>query len=107
MRRTGLAAMTTACCSDRAHGCLSSQCQEPRPSTVEAKPPLHRTGGNMDLGLTAKRALVTGSTAGIGLATARALAREGAHVTLNGRTRARVDEALARLRADVPDAAVD
>jgi len=61
----------------------------------------------MDLGLTGKRALVTGSTAGIGLATALALAREGAHVTLNGRTRARVDEALARLRADVPGATVD
>ena len=61
----------------------------------------------MDLGLTGKHALVTGSTAGIGWATARALAREGARVTINGRTPARVDEALGRLRADVPGAAVD
>ncbi len=61
----------------------------------------------MDLGLSGKRALVTGSTAGIGWATARALAREGARVTVNGRTPARVDEALARLRADVPGAVVD
>jgi NAD(P)-dependent dehydrogenase (short-subunit alcohol dehydrogenase family) len=53
----------------------------------------------MDLGLTGKRALVTGSTAGIGFATAEALAREGAHVIVNGRTQRRVDEALARLRA--------
>jgi NAD(P)-dependent dehydrogenase (short-subunit alcohol dehydrogenase family) len=53
----------------------------------------------MDLGLTGKRALVTGSTAGIGFATAEALAREGAHVIVNGRTQRRVDEALAKLRA--------
>jgi NAD(P)-dependent dehydrogenase (short-subunit alcohol dehydrogenase family) len=52
----------------------------------------------MDLGLTGKRALITGSTAGIGFATAEALAREGAHVIVNGRTQRRVDEALARLR---------
>ena len=44
----------------------------------------------MDLGIAGKRALVTGSTAGIGFATARALAREGARVILNGRTQARV-----------------
>jgi NAD(P)-dependent dehydrogenase (short-subunit alcohol dehydrogenase family) len=36
----------------------------------------------MDLGLTGKRALITGSTAGIGFATAEALAREGAHVII-------------------------
>jgi NAD(P)-dependent dehydrogenase (short-subunit alcohol dehydrogenase family) len=54
----------------------------------------------MDLGLSGKTALVTGSTAGIGFATARALAREGARVTLNGRTEARVAEALARMQAE-------
>lgn len=61
----------------------------------------------MDLGLEGKVALVTGSTAGIGYATARALAREGAKVTINGRTRARVDEALAHLREDAPQASFD
>src|SRR5882757_9958862 len=61
----------------------------------------------MDLGLNSKRALVTGSTAGIGFATAVALAREGAHVVLNGRTRARIDEALLQLRAAVPNARAD
>jgi NAD(P)-dependent dehydrogenase (short-subunit alcohol dehydrogenase family) len=60
----------------------------------------------MDLGLKGKRALVTGSTAGIGFAAARALAAEGASVVLNGRTKARVDEAVARLKAELPGAAV-
>ena len=53
----------------------------------------------MDLQLTGKTALVTGSTAGIGYAIAEALAREGAHVVINGRTQQRVDDALKRLGA--------
>ncbi|HET6578572.1 MAG TPA: SDR family oxidoreductase [Gemmatimonadales bacterium] len=60
----------------------------------------------MDLGLAGKRALVTGSTAGIGFATAAALAREGAEVVVNGRTRARVDAAMARIRAAAPGARI-
>ena len=55
----------------------------------------------MDLGLTSKLALVTGSTAGIGFATAEALAREGARVILNGRTHARVEAAVTQLRNSV------
>lgn len=47
----------------------------------------------MDLQLADKRAVVTGSTAGIGLAIASLLAREGASVIINGRTQERVDEA--------------
>ena len=61
----------------------------------------------MDLGLKGKRALVTGSTAGIGFATARALANEGAHVTLNGRTEARVGDAVDRIRRELSNATVD
>lgn len=58
----------------------------------------------MDLGLTGKHALVTGSTAGIGYALAKGLAAEGAHVILTGRTQSGVDAALERLRAAVPEA---
>lgn len=61
----------------------------------------------MDLGLSAKLALVTGSTAGIGLATAEVLAREGARVIVNGRTAERVDAALTQLRKAVPYARVE
>jgi NAD(P)-dependent dehydrogenase (short-subunit alcohol dehydrogenase family) len=49
----------------------------------------------MDLGLNGKTALISGSTAGIGLAVATALAREGAAVIVNGRTQERVDRAVA------------
>jgi NAD(P)-dependent dehydrogenase (short-subunit alcohol dehydrogenase family) len=51
----------------------------------------------MDLQLEGKRALVTGSTAGIGFAIAKGLAKEGASVIVNGRTTKRVDEALTAL----------
>jgi len=54
----------------------------------------------VDIGLKGKRALVSGSTAGIGLAIASALAREGASVIINGRAQASVDEAVGRLRSD-------
>ena len=58
----------------------------------------------MDLGLAGKHALVTGSTAGIGLAIARGLAAEGANVAVTGRTQATVDAALKRIREGAPDA---
>lgn len=54
----------------------------------------------MDLQLTDKVALVTGSTAGIGFAIAHTLAREGATVIVNGRTQAAVDEAVNRIRTE-------
>ena len=60
----------------------------------------------MDLGLKGKRAIVTGSTAGIGLAAARALAEEGALVTINGRTADRVQAAVRTLELEVPGAHV-
>jgi len=60
----------------------------------------------MDLKLIGKRAVVSGSTAGIGLATARLLAAEGAKVVVNGRTAARVEEAVGAIVEAVPDAEV-
>jgi NAD(P)-dependent dehydrogenase (short-subunit alcohol dehydrogenase family) len=54
----------------------------------------------MDLQLTGKAALVTGSTAGIGYAIAAALAREGASVIVNGRTQSAVDAARDKLAAN-------
>jgi len=53
----------------------------------------------MQLELENKRALVTGSTAGIGYAIAEALLREGARVIINGRTQKSVAEAHTRLAA--------
>src|SRR5258706_4141383 len=60
----------------------------------------------MDLGLSGKHALVTGSTAGIGLAIAKGLSAEGASVVVAGRTQASVDAALKRLKDAVPEAKV-
>jgi len=56
----------------------------------------------VDLQLTGKRALVSGSTAGIGFAIARKLAAEGASVIVNGRTEERVAEAAGKIRKEYP-----
>src|SRR5882757_7197133 len=53
----------------------------------------------MDLQLGDKTALVTGSTAGIGLEIARTLAVEGAGVIITGRNQQKLDRALASIRA--------
>lgn len=60
----------------------------------------------MDLQLAGKVAFVSGSTAGIGFATARRLTREGARVVVNGRTQARVDAAIDQIRGEVSNASV-
>jgi NAD(P)-dependent dehydrogenase (short-subunit alcohol dehydrogenase family) len=54
----------------------------------------------MNINLTGKRALVTGSTSGIGRATAASLARAGADVVVNGRDDGRVADAVKALRAE-------
>ena len=53
----------------------------------------------MDLGLTGKVAVITGSTRGLGLASATSLVAEGCHVCVCGRTQATLDAAVASLTA--------
>ena len=60
----------------------------------------------MNLELEGKRALVSGSTAGIGWAIAAALAAEGAEVVVNGRTEARVRTAAEQIKAQHPRARI-
>ena len=54
----------------------------------------------MDLNLRGRRALITGSSKGIGLAIARSLAREGCHVQLVARTQSELDKATAAIGQD-------
>jgi NAD(P)-dependent dehydrogenase (short-subunit alcohol dehydrogenase family) len=60
----------------------------------------------MKIDLSGKTALVTGSTTGIGHAIAKGLAAAGATVTVNGRTQAKVDAAVAALAKAVPGAKI-
>src|SRR6266540_2891669 len=60
----------------------------------------------MDLHLTNKKALVTGSTTGIGFAIASFLAQERAAVVVNGRSQGRVEEAVRRMKRENKDAQV-
>lgn len=61
----------------------------------------------MHIDLNGKTAVITASTAGIGLAIAEGLARAGARVVVNGRSDASVQTALAHLRSEAPAAAVE
>ncbi|MBF7128969.1 SDR family NAD(P)-dependent oxidoreductase [Pediococcus pentosaceus] len=56
----------------------------------------------MDLHLTHKLALITGSTKGIGKAIATELAREGADVIINGRNQVEVDQVVADIKTQFP-----
>ena len=61
----------------------------------------------MNLKLTDKRALVSGSSKGIGFAIATGLAREGARVIVNGRSEKAVAEAKEHIDQTVPDARIE
>ncbi len=61
----------------------------------------------MNLQLSDKLALVSGSTKGIGFAIATGLAREGARVIVNGRTASSVQSALAKIRETTPGAKLE
>lgn len=60
----------------------------------------------MNLKLIGKTALITGSTAGIGLAIAESLVGEGANVVLNGRSRERVEGAVQTVKSGIENARV-
>ena len=60
----------------------------------------------MNIDLSGKTALVTGSTAGIGNAIAKGLAATGADVVVNGRTEAKVDAAVAAIAGKLPGSKV-
>jgi NAD(P)-dependent dehydrogenase (short-subunit alcohol dehydrogenase family) len=62
---------------------------------------------SMDLQLTNKLALVSGSTKGIGLAIATGLANEGARIIINGRTENSVNAALAKVLEAAPEAKLE
>ena len=61
----------------------------------------------MNIDLAGKTALVTGSTEGIGFAIAKGLQEAGARVVINGRTAAKVEDALARLGGEARGQAID
>ncbi len=60
----------------------------------------------MQIQLNGKTAIITGSTKGIGLAAAKALAATGAKVVITGRTQDSVDTAIAAVKSEQPDASV-
>jgi NAD(P)-dependent dehydrogenase (short-subunit alcohol dehydrogenase family) len=60
----------------------------------------------MNIQLSGKIAIVTGSTQGIGFAIARGLANSGATVVINGRTESAVERAMSALKVDLPSAVV-
>lgn len=61
----------------------------------------------MELGLKGKRAAVAAASAGLGYATAKALAEEGARVVICGRDRAKVEHAATRLGHGATGLAID
>ncbi|MDJ0617814.1 MAG: SDR family NAD(P)-dependent oxidoreductase [Calothrix sp. MO_192.B10] len=58
----------------------------------------------MELNLQGQKAIVTASSGGIGLAIATAFATEGVEVIINGRSKDSVNNAIAKIKEDLPDA---
>ncbi len=61
----------------------------------------------MDLKLKGKTAFISGSTSGIGFATAKELAKEGVKVIINGRKKLGVEAALKRFKKEMPEASIE
>nr|WP_289072544.1 SDR family oxidoreductase [uncultured Halomonas sp.] len=60
----------------------------------------------MKIDLSGKRAIITGSTAGIGYAIAEGLAHAGADIVITGRTQQRVDDAIEAVKKRYPQARI-
>jgi NAD(P)-dependent dehydrogenase (short-subunit alcohol dehydrogenase family) len=60
----------------------------------------------MNIDLSGKIAIVTGSTAGIGYAIAKGLALSGASVVVNGRSASSVEHAVSNLKTEIPKASI-
>lgn len=60
----------------------------------------------MNLKLQGKTVFITGSTEGIGFATAKSLAREGADIFLNGRTKMKLKAAVVKLQHEYPGVSI-
>jgi NAD(P)-dependent dehydrogenase (short-subunit alcohol dehydrogenase family) len=60
----------------------------------------------MDLQLQGKKVFISGSTAGIGFATAKSLAREGATIVLNGRSKEKLIAAIKHLQKEFPSVSI-
>src|SRR6202051_5129904 len=86
---------------------LPSSLVAPIWGSCESNEPGFHAEDDVDLKLNGKVALVTGSTAGIGLSIAKSMASEGAHVYVNGRTQQRVDAAIAAIRSHAAGVKVD
>lgn len=61
----------------------------------------------MDLKIENKRALITGSTQGIGFATAKKLCEEGVNVIINGRNSKKVNNAVTQLKKEFPSLTIE
>jgi short-subunit dehydrogenase len=61
----------------------------------------------MDLKLSGKTALVTGSTAGIGYAIAKSLANEGVELYINGRDKNKIDTVVQKLKTETGNANIN
>ncbi|MEO1730888.1 MAG: SDR family NAD(P)-dependent oxidoreductase, partial [Pseudomonadota bacterium] len=57
--------------------------------------------------LTGKMVFITGANSGLGKESARAMASKGAHIVMAGRDQAKLDAAVADVRAEQPDAQLD
>lgn len=60
----------------------------------------------MDIKVENKVVLITGATQGIGFMTAKKLCEEGAKVIINGRNKKTINEAISKIKSEIPNAKI-